>query len=180
MARYDFSSYKALLDVGGGAGYLSIGIAKACPLLLATVAELPTVTPIAEKVVAESGLSDRIQVVTADVVNEPLKGSFDVAVVRSVLQVLSADHARLTIKNVGQVLQPGGAIYILGRFIDDSRTTPLETVGFNLYFLNIYHEGQAYTEQEHREWLAEAGISEDFERLTLSNGSGIIKARKPA
>lgn len=180
MARYDFSPFNALLDVGGGAGYLSIAIAEAFPNLQATVVDLSTVTPIAEKVIAESGSSDRVKVITADVVNEPLKGSFDVAVLRTFIQVLSADQARLALSNVGQVLQPGGTIYILGRFIDDSRITPQETVGFNLYFLNIYHEGQAYTESEHREWLAEAGFVEDFERSTLPDGSGIIRARKPS
>ena len=180
MARYDFSSYKALLDVGGGAGYLGIAAAEAFPNLQATVVDLSTVTPIAERVIAESGSSDRVKVITADVVNEPLKGSFDVAVLRTLIQVLSADQARLALSNVGQVLQPGGTIYILGRFIDDSRITPQETVGFNLYFLNIYHEGQAYTESEHREWLAEAGFVEDFERSTLPDGSGIIRARKPS
>ena len=179
MARYDFSSYKALLDVGWGAGYLSIAMAQASPHLQATVVDLPTVTPIAQQVVAESGLSDRVQVVTADVVNESLNGSFDLAILKSVIQVLSADQARIAIRNVGQVLQPGGAIYILGRVIDDSRTTPLETVGQNLVFLNLYHDGQAYTEQELREWLAEAGCDVDFERVTLPDGSGIIKARKP-
>ena len=180
MARYDFSSYKALLDVGGGAGYLSIAIAETYPDLRATMVDLPTTTPFAQRVVSEAGCADRVQVIAADVVNESLKGSFDVAVLRSFVQVLSADQARRALRNVGQVILPGGTIYILGRVIDDSRITPLETVGYNLRFLNIYDEGQAYTEQEHREWLIEAGFVEDFERLTLSDGSGIMRARKPA
>ena len=35
----------------------------------------------------------------------------------------------------------------------------------------------AYTEQEHKDWLEEAGFG-DFMRTTLEDGSSIIKARK--
>jgi hypothetical protein len=66
----------------------------------------------------------------------------------------------------------------LGQIIDDSRIAPPETVVSNLYFLNIYDGGQAYTEQEYRDWLTEAGF-EGFERVTLPSGGGIIRARKP-
>ena len=42
--------------------------------------------------------------------------------------------------------------------IDNSRTSPPEQVAFNLLFLNMYDGGQAYTEQEHRDWLEQAGF----------------------
>jgi hypothetical protein len=116
---------------------------------------------------------------TADVVTGPLTGSFDVAILRSFIQVLSSDQARRALRNVGQVIEPGGAIYILGSIIDNSRLSPPEIVGHNLYYLNIYDEGQAWIEQEHWEWLAEAGFTEGFERTILPNGTSIIRARKP-
>ncbi len=61
-----------------------------------------------------------------------------------------------------------------------NRRTRSAAVSFNLVFLNIYDHGQAYTEQEYRNWLAEAGFV-DFERVLLpSNPSSILTARKPA
>ena len=177
LARYDFSCHRTLVDVGGGAGYLSIVVTETHPILRATVVDLPTMTPITQRIVSEAGAADRVQVVTADIVNESLEGSFDVAVLRSFIQVLSADQARRALLNVGEVTKPGGTIYILGRIIDDSRVSPLETVGYNLRFLNSYDEGQAYTEQEHREWLIEAGF-QGFERVVLPDGTSIVRARK--
>ena len=177
-ARYDFSSYSSLADVAGGSGGLAIAVTEACPHLRATVVDLPTVTPITQRYVAEAGAAVRFQVMTADVVNEHLTGSFDVAVLRNFIQVLSPDQARRALKNVSQVIEAGGAIYILGQVIDNSRISPLETVGANLFFLNAYDEGQAYTEQEHRDWLAEAGF-EGFQRIILPNKSSIVTARKP-
>lgn len=142
--------------------------------------DLPTVDPIAQRVITKAGCADRVRVITADVVNESLNGSFDVPVMRTFVQVLLAAQARLAIRNVDRVIQPGGITYILGRVIDDSRITPLETVGFNLVFLNQYDGGQAYTDREHKEWLIEAGFVENFDRLTLSDGSVIIGASKAA
>ena len=48
VSRFDFSSYRNLLDVGGGTGGLAIAITEACPQLSATVLDLPTVTPITQ------------------------------------------------------------------------------------------------------------------------------------
>jgi hypothetical protein len=39
--------------------------------------------------------------------------------------------------------------------------------------------GQAYTEQEYRDWLAEAGLV-DIERVVLASEVSIVTARKPA
>jgi hypothetical protein len=50
-------------------------------------------------------------------------------------------------------------------------------VSFNIVFVNVYDEGQAYTEQEHKEWLEEVDF-EDFWRMILPDGGSIITARK--
>ena len=100
------------------------------------------------------------------------------AVLSAVIQLFSPDDARRTLKNVGQVVKPGGAIYITGAgIIDDSRLSPADLVGFNLVFVNVYSQGQAYTEQEHKDWLEEAGFGE-VERHFLPDQRSIIAARK--
>jgi ubiquinone/menaquinone biosynthesis C-methylase UbiE len=172
-----FSSCKTLLDVGGGSGGFAIAATEECPHLRATVVDLSTVTPITRRFVDEAGAADRVDIVTADVVREPLQGSFDVAVLRALLQVLSPDEARQVLLNVSEVMEPRGVIYIVGRVLDDSRLTPAETVAFNLVFLNIYDDGQAHTDQEHRAWLEEAGF-EEYQRASLPEGTSIVTARK--
>ena len=178
VARYDFSSYRSLLDVGGGSGGLAIAVTEACPHIRGTVVDLPTVTPITQRHVEEAGAADRVQVMAADVISGPLAGAYDVAVLRAFIQVLSPDQARRALRNVSQVIEPGGVIYILGSILDNSHLSPPEIVTLNVLFINIFDEGQAYTEQEYRDWLTEAGF-EDFEREVLPNGTGIIRARKP-
>lgn len=178
VARYDLSSYRTLLDVGGGSGGLAIAVTEACPHIRATVVDLPGVIPITQEFIDEAGAGDSVQVIATDVVREPLAGSYDVAVLAALIQVLSPEHARRALKNVSRVVNPNCAVFIGGAgIIDDSRTSPPDLVGFNLVFINVYDEGQADTEQEHREWLEEAGFG-DVEPLVLPDMSSIITARK--
>ena len=112
---------------------------------------------------------------TADVVRQSLTGSFDAALLKSFINVLSPEHARQALKHISQVINPGGTLYIVGGLdLDNSRLSPPDLVTFNLLMLNVYDNGQLYTEQEHREWLTEAG----FEEIQNPPGMGFI-AQKP-
>ena len=178
VKRYDFSSYTTLLDVGGGSGGLAIAVTEACPHIKATIVELPKITPVTQHYIDEAGAGDRVKVVTADAVRDPLSGSYDAVVMSAFIQVLSSDDARFAIKNVSKVMNPGGEIYIRGYgIIDNSRMSPKKLVGFNLVYINVCGEGQAYTEQEHKDWLEEADFH-SFRRTILEDGSSIITARK--
>ena len=179
LAEYDFSSRRRLIDVAGGTGGVAIAIAQACPNIKATVADLPTVTPLTQRLVSEAGVADRVEVLTADVVNGTLEGPYDVAVMSAFIPVISRDDAQRALKNVSQAMEPGGTIYIndIGT-LDDSRLSPLAAVQQNLWFINVFDQGQAKTEQERREWLAAAGF-EGIERVTFPDGRSIMVARKP-
>ncbi len=178
VKRYDFSSYRTLLDVGGGSGGLAIAVTECCPHIQATVVDIPNVTQVAQYYINEADAGDKVRVVTADVLRDPLPGSYDVAVMNAFIQCLSPGDARSAIKNVGKAMNPGGDIYIRGYgIIDNSRISPQKLVGFNLVYVNVYDDGQAYTEQEHKDWLEESGFG-GFKRTILEDGSSIITAQK--
>ena len=81
--------------------------------------------------------------------------------------------------HVFQALNPGGTIYIRGRVLDNSHLSPTEIVAASLFFVNAFRKGGAYTEQEYKDWLTEAGFV-DFERLVLPDAHSFIRARKTA
>jgi SAM-dependent methyltransferase len=181
LTHHDFSGYRRLADVGGGSGGVAITIAQAHPALRATVVDLPTTTPITERYVKDAGMAERVRVQAADIVSAPLPGSYDVAVLRGLLIVLGSNQARRAIQNVSRGLEPGGSIFVVGWILDDSRVSPPEVVAYNLHFVNSLDEGELYTEGELRGWLAEAGFVEaERERVTTSDGTGFLVARKPA
>jgi ubiquinone/menaquinone biosynthesis C-methylase UbiE len=173
----DFRSHRTVLDVGGGSGGLSIALTQAFSHLAATVVDLPSVTPITERLVAEAGAAERVRVVAAEMVRGTPQGTFDAAVVSSVIQVLSSNDARSLLINVGRAIHPGGSIYLRGDILDDSGVTPFMSVMRNLVYLNVYSEGQAYTEREHRQWLAAAGFDNITRRL-LPDGFSLLAAQK--
>jgi 2-hydroxy-4-(methylsulfanyl)butanoate S-methyltransferase len=169
-----------LADIGGGSGGVAIGACLKVPGLRATIIDLPNIAPVAETFIAEAAVGDRVSTLAADVVAAPPACRFDAAVVKSVIEALSPDNVRALLRHVAQSMDPGGRIFIVGNILDDSRTSPPLNVGFNLVFLNIYDDGQAYTEGELREWLAEAGFGAiEIESGSMSGGVSIITARKP-
>ncbi|MCI0845399.1 MAG: methyltransferase [Chloroflexi bacterium] len=179
VERYDLSAYRRLADVAGGSGGVALGVTESCPNIQATVVDLPSTVPHTRKYLDTTQVSDRIGVHAANVVEGPFPGSYDIAVMRNFIQVLSADDSRSALRHVCQSLDPGGTLFILGAILDDSRLGPSFAVNFNLNFLNMYEDGRAYTEGEYRGWLEEAGF-EFLERVVVPDGTSIIKARKPA
>ncbi len=180
IEHYDLSSAQTLVDVGGGGCGSAIALTKAYPQLHVTVADLSSVTPIGQKIVEEEGEADRIAMLAADVVKSPLPGAYDAAILQRLIQVLSAEDARQVIQHVSTAINPGGTIYIIGQILDDSRISPPAVVGANLQFLNLYYEGECYTEGEHRSWLSEAGFV-DINRadFLIGGGLGVMTAHKP-
>jgi len=176
---HDLSGARSLVDVGGGSGGFAVAMVERWPELEVTVADLPAVIPITERFLAAAGTGERVRAVATDVVKHPLRGSYDVAVLRALIQVLSPDEARRVLRNVAESLSPGGTIFILGRVLEDSRLQPLSSVLSNVVFLNIFPEGQAYTKSQYRAWVEEAGFVDVTVEIS-SDGRGTVRARKDA
>jgi hypothetical protein len=172
-----FAQARTLIDVGGGSGGLAIGLCTEHLQLHATVVDLPSVVPIARRMVAEAGLSERITVKTIDVVDQPLEGSFDTAAARALFQVLSSEQCEKAARNIGACISSGGTMFVIGFVTDDSRVSPASAVGQNLTFVSTYDDGQAYTESEYHEWLTRAGF-DDIRRAPYLAGNSLITARK--
>ena len=178
LARYDFSAYQNLVDVGGGSGALAITIAQACPGLQATVIDDPNVIPFTLRFIDEAAASEQVKALAADVVEGPLPGTYDVAVLSALLPVLSPKQAKQTVLNVGDVIQPGGMVYIVdGGILDDSRLSPDEVLANNLGYINQFDQGEAHTESERGRMLTDAGFT-DIQRVFIPNEPGIMIARK--
>ena len=172
--NYDFSLYHKVLDAGGGSGGVAIGLTEALPHLQVTVAELPLVAKVTRRFVERHGAAERVQVQAVDILRQPITGSFDAAILRYVLQVMSAEEGCRVLLNVHHALKPGGTIYVQGGLPDESHLTPVDSVLWGLVFTAIYDGGQSRTVQEYRDIITKAGF-EDFEL----DANWVITARKP-
>jgi SAM-dependent methyltransferase len=176
----NFSRFKSLLDAGGGTGGVCIGICEAYPDLAGTVADLPEVATLSSRFIDEARMDGTIKVSPVDLTAQPPAGRYDVAVLRALLQVLPASQAQKVLQNIYQVLEPGSEIFIVGSILEDSRLAPPASIGFSLVFLNLYEDGQSYTEKEHRQWLAAAGFTDiSIQHNVTIDGLGLVRGRKP-
>ena len=176
---YDFTGFKKLMDAGGGIGGLAIGLCESYQNLKGTIVDLADVMSISKQFISEAHMSDRINVIATDLIDSQPEGTYDVAVLRALIQTLSPDQAKSVLENIGKALEPGGSIYILGYVIDDTHLRPSAFVHWNLHFLNIYDDGRAFTESEHREWLTDAGFSNiSIEYETMPSSLSIVSACK--
>lgn len=169
--EHAFDRFESILDIGGGGGGFAIGACQACPNLTAQIVDLPRIAPIAQQFVEAAGLVSRIKAVSHDIVDAPLPEVHQAAVVRNLLQVMSTERARRVVENVGRSLRAGGEIFVVGHVLDDDLGGPPGTLAFNLVFLNIYRDGEAYPESTYRKWLESAGFV-DVQRRLLPGGSG--------
>lgn len=179
----ELSAENHLLDVGGGSGGLAIGACEMVPGLRATIVDLPDVAEIAGEFVAEAGLSARVSIHPANLTTEKMTGEFDVVVLRYLLQVLAGHDAAALLKNLFDAVASGGRVHILGWVLADDRQNPPAAVNFDLVFVNLYDDGAAYTQSEHRDWLEAAGFTDVRFSPAPSGGmppgTTLVSATKP-
>lgn len=178
VREIDFGDRRHLLDLGGGPGTFSIHFCRKYPDLRATVFDLPTTRPFAEKTIARFGLSERIDFQEGDYTRNGIAGTFDAAWLSHILHGEEPAVCREIIKKTVAVLKPGSPILIHEFILDDTRAAPLFPTLFSLNMLLGTHGGQAYSEGELTRMLAENGVT-DIHRLPFRSptDSGILMGR---
>jgi len=164
-----------ILDLGGGPGTYSILMCRRFPGLRATVYDLPTTRPFAEKKIAESKLSGRIDFVPGDFVHDDIPGRYDAVWLSHILHGEGPEACRRIIAKAVAALEPGGMILVHEFLLNDGKDGPLHPALFSLNMLLGTSQGRSYSEAEIREMLAAAGVRK-MRRLPLPGAavSGVI------
>jgi len=174
-ASLDLSGRHHLLDLGGGPGTYAIHFCLKNPRLKATVYDLATTKPFAEKTIHRFGLSDRIGFQSGNYLKKGIQGTYDVVWLSQILHGEGPDDCRMTVQKAVSVLAPGGMIFIHEFLLNNDMDGPLFPAVFSLNMLLGTPHGQSYSEQDVRDMLASAG-ARDIRRIPIStpNDSGII------
>jgi SAM-dependent methyltransferase len=177
VPEIDISARRHLLDLGGGPGTYAIHFCRHNPDLKATVFDLPTTRPFAEKTIKRFELSDRIDFQAGNYLKDEIKGRYDAAWLSHILHGEGPEGCRQIIQKAVAALKPGGIIIIHEFILNDTMDGPLFPALFSLNMLLGTDAGQAYSEQQLREMLAAAGAKEIRRApVRTPNESGIITA----
>jgi hypothetical protein len=174
-AAIELSQRHHLLDLGGGPGTYAIHFCLKNPQLRATVYDLPETRPFAENTIAKFGLTDRIAFAEGNYLREDVPGTYDVALLSHILHAEGPVECRNIIRKASAALQPDGLIMIHEFILDNTMDGPLHPALFALNMLLGTSAGQAYSERQIMDMLADANVK-NIRRIPIEtpNDSGLI------
>lgn len=175
----DLHGKTRFLDLGGGPGTYAIHFCLANPELTATVADLSTSRPFAEKTIARFGLSHRIEFLPCDYLHEAIEGTYDVAWLSHILHGEGPDGCEMILAKAVSVLDEGGTLFVHDFILNNSSDGPLFPALFYLNMLINTKKGRSYTESRIFEMMEKAGLHH-IERLPFKGpaDSGIMVGTK--
>lgn len=157
-ARFDFSRYQTLCDVGGANGLLSILVARAHPHLRCVSADLPAATAIAARNIAAAGVADRVAVQPLDFFADPLPKA-DVITMGMILHDWNLEKKMHLVKAAYDALPAGGAFVVVENLIDDARRDNAFGLMMSLNMLVEFGEAFDFTGADFDTWCKAAGFT---------------------
>jgi acetylserotonin O-methyltransferase len=175
-AAFDLGRFRHLVDLGGATGHLATAACRQYPSLKATVFDLPGATPMAEEMIATSGVAERIAVQAGDFFTDPLPEA-DLFALGRILHDWSEDKIRTLLRKVFERLPAGGALLIAEKLIDEDRNGPLSAQLQSLNML-LVTEGKERTPAEYEALLRDAGFAEVQARRTQSPLDAVLALKR--
>jgi len=128
---------KNLLDIGGNTGKWAAASVDYSPDVHITIMDLPGQASVAEKRIADKGLSERVSIFPANLLDEssPFPSGFDAIWMSQFLDCFSEEEIESIMRRCGTALNEDGTIFILEAFWDRQR---FETSAFCLQQTSIY------------------------------------------
>jgi SAM-dependent methyltransferase len=175
-AKFDFSRYRTLCDIGGATGLLCIEVAKKYPQIQCISFDLPPVEPVARKHIAVAGLNDRIRVVSGDFFHDSLPKA-DVITMGMILHDWNLEKKMKLIRAASDALLPGGALIAVEALIDNARRENVFGLLMSLNMLIEFGDAFDYSAADFEKWCREIGFKR-FEVIHLAGPSSAAIAYK--
>lgn len=155
--------HQRLLDLGGSHGMHSIRFCQRYPDLQSKIVDLPSALTDTATTIAAHGLADRIQVSPGDLLRHDWGNQHDIVFYLSVAHNHTAEDNQRAIRQMYDVLAPGGLL-VIHEYLADTPGNPF-MAAFRLTLL--YETGtQTHAYSDYTDWLSAAGFG-DITRIDL-------------
>ncbi len=145
-----------LLDVGGGTGSWSLALAAYDTTVSATILELEEVAAVARERIAATPLAPRVDVVVGDAQGEVPTG-YDAFLVANVVHYWGPERNRQLLRSLRAGAVPGTRLHIADFWTDATHSSPVPAAMMAGEFAMHLDEGDVYSVEECRDWLAATG-----------------------
>lgn len=148
---------RSLIDVAGGHGWFSAALCRRHRQLSAIVLDLPGSAAVGRQIIAQAGMSERVQHRDGDMFEADLGGPHDAALLFDILHHLTAEQVVALLHRVRQALRPGGTVAVLDMFRSDgsSQTASAATLGM---LFHLTSGADLHSPEELAGYLGEAGF----------------------
>ncbi len=163
------------LDLGGGPGSYAIVLAKRYPQLEGVV--LDQIVTTAKRLILREGLGARLKARAGNIFTADLGTGYDAVLVSNVIHVFNERENRILLRRVRDALRPGGKVFIVEFFLDDSRTRPPKSSVFSLMMYLFTATGRCYSWCETEGWLKKLGFGK-FTRHAITPDIGTLEATR--
>ena len=148
--------HRRLLDLGGSHGLHSIRFCSTYRQLNAVIVDMPSALSDTARTVAQEGLSDRISLHPANLLDLDWIQPCDIVLYLSVGHNQCESDNRRVLAEIARSLRPGGLLVIHDYLAED----PLNAFHAAFRLTLLYETGtRTYTDEEYRGWLRDAGFS---------------------
>ena len=178
FAAVNFDGVRRLVDFGGGAAGYATLIARRYPGIHITLVDLPEIVPLANSVVRQQELTNRIDVVAGDVFTSGLgldAADFDAALVSHLLHDFDEPLNHTILRHACEIVKPGGRLIVNDVFTGAGPLKLPETF-FDLMMLVENPGGGAHPLEAVQRWLLDSGwLDPTYQPLYFG---GVLQARR--
>jgi predicted O-methyltransferase YrrM len=149
--------------------------------LRASVYDLPEVTAIAARKIAQAGLSQRIDTIAGDFFRDPAyPAGHDLIVLSMIMHDWSEADDRAILRKCFDALPRGGAVLISELLVNNAKTGPAPGALMSLNMLIETTGGRNYTAAEYGAWLRETGFRKiRTVHIEAPGADGVVIGYKP-
>ncbi len=160
LAAYDFSTIRRMIDVGGGAGTLTVAILAAYPAMRAAVFDLPRLAESTTRNLKESGVGERAEFIAGDFFKAVPKGA-DALVLKNIVHDWDDRQNLRLLRNCRKALPKGGKLIVIERLMPEKVKAgePDRTVAFVDLHMLRGPGGAERTGRAYRRLIREAGFT---------------------
>src|SRR5512143_949338 len=153
LAGYEFSSFRTVVDIGGGDASLLSAILKAHPEMEGVLFDVPRVTLKAERRIEAEGLSDRCKIVSGDFFQSIPQGG-DAYILKAIIHDWDDHRAKAILMNCYRAMAEKSRLLLIEAPIPPgSGHFFYKSMDLNMMVMT---GGRERTEEEYRELLAAA------------------------